>query len=314
MPLHLNNPDIAETRGGAARLPDAARLTRRSFLALCVAGCSQIVRTPPLPPRRDPARGQTWALVSDTHISAMRDELVRGSCMAENLSRVVAEVVAATPDHVLFNGDVARATGEPGDYAAFLDLISRLSARGTPLHLTLGNHDDRTHFTAALGIGVGSPVAEKAVSRLALGGVEWYFLDSLELVNGVPGRLGDAQRDWLAQQLDSSAAPAIVCVHHNPERLLVGLTDVEEFLAIVLPRRQVKAVLFGHTHEFRTWESEGLHFINLPATAYRFRADASLGWVLAHLRSGGIRLEFRAIDPRQAADGRIQDLCWRSDA
>ena len=146
------------------------------------------------------------------------------------------------------------------------------------------------------------------------GGVKWLFLDSLQEVNAVRGSLGMMQRMWLIKLLEADEAPAIVCVHHNPERSLVGLTDAEEFLDIVLPRRRVKLVLFGHTHEYRTWNRDGLHFVNLPATGYAFRPDARLGWLLARVRRDGMEYEFRGIGGGASAGGGKRELEWRGDA
>jgi Icc protein len=233
--------------------------------------------------------------------------------MAANLQRVVDDVVSGGPDHVLFNGDLAFAKGEHGDYAAFQDLIAPLRGRGMPLHLTLGNHDHRARLLESFGVAADAEVTEKAVSSLFISGVQWLFLDSLERVDAIRGSLGRQQRAWLTRQLDSNAGPAIVCVHHNPERSLVGLKDTEEFLGIVTPRRRVKLVLFGHTHRFRVWQTDGLHFVNLPAVGFWFNPEASLGWVWARIGQGGVRLELRGISSREQGHGATRDLAWRSD-
>src|SRR5262249_41559370 len=107
-------------------------------------------------------------------------------------------------------------------------------------------------------------------------------------------------------------APALVCVHHNPEESLVGLKDTAELLAILKPRRRVKLVLFGHTHEFRVWQSDGLHFVNLPATSYPFAPDASLGWLRAEITTTGMRIEFRGISGREPEHGSTRELEWRA--
>lgn len=233
--------------------------------------------------------------------------------MADNLKGVVDEVVSAAPDHVLFNGDLAFAKGRHEDYAAFQGLISSLRSRGTPLHLTLGNHDHRTRFVEALALAPDAALADKTVSSMSVGGIHWLFLDSLEKVNGLRGSLGPEQRAWLIRRLDADPAPAIVCLHHHPDNALVGLTDAGEFLEIVTRRRQVKLVLFGHTHQYRVWQTDGLHFVNLPATGFRFLPDAPLGWVLAHIGDSGARIEFRGVTPSEPDHGAVRDLPWRTD-
>lgn len=294
------------------------RLTRRSFLALCLAGCSQLARRP-VP---EASGLQTWALISDTHISSSRERSVRGSCMADNLERVVADLVSAGPDHVLVNGDLALATGEQADYAMFQELVSPLRSRGIPPHVTPGNHDHRDRLVESFAATTGAAlpadpaVPGKLVSGRVIGGVQWILLDSLEWINTIPGRLGPEQRQWLARKIDSNPAPAIVCLHHNPKRSPTGLEDADELLGILLPRRRVKLVLFGHTHEFRVWRTDGLHFVNLPACGYPLllKPNVSLGWVRTGIGQGGASLEFRGVTARERDHGTTLDLPWRGDA
>lgn len=291
----------------------AWRLTRRSFLALCLAGCSRLARRP-WPVGEEPS-GQTWALIADTHISRVRKRSVRGSCMADNLERVVADVLSAEPDHVLFGGDLAYSVGEQADYAAFRELITPLADRGMPLHFMPGNHDRRARLVEALPVATDVALPAKAVSVLSAGGAQWFFLDSVEDGSIIRGSLGPPQREWLARKLDGAAGPAIICLHHNPERTMVGLKDAQELLDIVLPRRRVKVVLFGHLHTFRVWQHEGLHFVNLPAAGFRsLEPGSSLGWVQATLTENGMRLHVRGITPHEPHDGEIHDLPWRNDA
>jgi 3',5'-cyclic-AMP phosphodiesterase len=73
----------------------------------------------------------------------------------------------------------------------------------------------------------------------------------------------------------------------------------------------VKAVLFGHTHVWKHYEHEGIHFVNLPTTAYVFKPDEPAGWVDAELSPKGIRLQLHAITPHHPKDKEVLDLTWR---
>ena len=182
------------------------------------------------------------------------------------------------------------------------------------MHLTLGNHDHRGRFLESFPMTADPGVPGKAVSIASVGGVDWFFLDSLEHVNTIRGSLGAEQRTWLVRELDANTAPAIICVHHNPEPSLVGLKDAEELLNIIRPRRRVKAIFFGHTHVYRVWQDDGLHFVNLPATGYRLlNSDVPLGWVRASLRNDGIRLEFRGVTSQESGHGTTRYLPWRTE-
>lgn len=316
MPVHLNNLDTQPPVPTLDRLDrpiNLAKLSRRSFIAACIAGCSQAV-LPSGPPVRPKRRAETWALLSDVHISAKPERRFGRACMTENLRRAVNEIVDLRPDQLLFNGDIGYMRGRAGDYAAFLKLIGPLRDRAMPAHLTLGNHDHRGRFMQALPVANDSAVAEKAVSARRINGRQWLFLDSLERTQAVRGSLGQTQLAWLQERLDADPqTPTIVCLHHNPDRSPVGLKDYDEFQKLVLPRRQIKLVLFGHTHLFRTWETDSLHFVNLPALGFRLQPGASLGWISANFEPDGARLTFRGIDRQQRDDRVVKELRWRSE-
>ncbi len=311
MPVHLNS---ASHSAGESPILDAglswqSRLSRRSFIAVAAAACACRKQTN----APTPSDEQTWALISDTHIGEDLKASDRGSNMADNLRQVVDQVVDARPDHVLFNGDVARRRGEIGDYDAFTRLIDPMHRAGLPMHLALGNHDHREHFCNALSVSGDASCPHKSVSSMVAGGIRWLVLDSLSTGNGIQGSLGVAQLEWLKGQLDARpAATTVVCVHHNPDLPLIGLIDAKEFVDIVRPCRQVKLVMFGHTHEYRLWQMDGLHFLNLPAVGYRFRPGIALGWVLARTSINGMKLTLWSIDERHRDHGAVRELAWRS--
>ncbi len=263
-----------------------------------------------------------WALFSDTHIAANRAEIHSGVNMSSHLDAAVGEVLGmqgARPSGLLINGDCAFQTGEEADYAAFIERIQPLREAAIPIHITLGNHDERGHFSAALGCNkeVGKFVPEHLVSRVKSARANWFLLDSLDKATSPPGKIGQSQLDWLAHSLDKvKGLPAIVVVHHNPvfaEGKNSGLLDTTELMKVIRPRRQVKALVFGHTHTWKTVVDEsGLHLINLPPVAYPFQPDQPSGWVRAMLRKDGVELELRSLNPAHPAHGQKIALEWRA--
>ncbi len=103
-------------------------------------------------------------------------------------------------------------------------------------------------------------------------------------------------------------------VHHQPDQRekATGLTDTAAFLEVVQPRKQVKAILFGHTHVWKHYETEGLHFVNLPTTAYLFNPKEPAGWVDATVSDGGMKLQLNEITKKHAKNGEVLDLKWRA--
>ena len=301
-------------------------LSRRRFL-----GGGTILALSPFLPQRGAraAQTETWALLSDTHIAA--DAALKspqGVNMADHLRRVVAEVVAEkeTLAGVIIDGDCAYNDGQPGDYTTFLSLLDPLREAGLPVHFTLGNHDDRTHFSTALGEATGeSPVEGKHCSILETPLANWILLDSLRYVNQVEGEFGASQLAWIEKLLAANPdKPAILVGHHYPqvfrediipgdEKIKIsGLVDSQPFLDLLGKHPAAKAYIYGHSH---TWlmkkEANGLHQINLPPTAYVFHSARPNGWVRATLSEGGLALELRALDPQHPQHGEKHQLAWR---
>jgi hypothetical protein len=294
-------------------------LSRRRFLASSVAvGLSVWTWHPALGEegRRDPDR---WVLIADTHVAADRDLVHREVKMAENLTRVVAAVAALEPRPagVLLNGDVAFHKGEPEDYRLVAELFKPLGEAGTPISFTLGNHDHRENMQAGLLRGAGrSPVDGWQVAVLETPQANWFLLDTLEKVNTTPGLLGGAQLDWLARALDErKGKPALVVAHHDPQWILpalrTGLRDTEKLFEVLVPRKQVKALFYGHTHQWQRKEHEGIHLVNLPPVSYLFNKEAPNGWVEMRLRQGGAVLVLQALDPKHRQHGEKVELTWR---
>jgi hypothetical protein len=157
-------------------------------------------------------------------------------------------------------------------------------------------------------------VEGKVVSLIEAPRANWFILDSLDKTNSTPGVVGEAQRRWLAQMLDARRErPALVMVHHNPqfEQPAKSLVDTQELFEVLAPRKQVKALIFGHTHHWELQQKDGLHLINLPAVGDAFRAGDPSGWVDMQLAEQGAALELRSLDPAHPAHGKRIELQWR---
>src|SRR5690349_1411277 len=109
--------------------------SRRTFLA---ASAGVLVVRPARAADVDPHR---VALLSDTHVGEMPEEIARECNMADRLKQVAAEVVKLDPKPAcaVIDGDLAYKTGTAAEYALFAKLIEPVRAAGIPLHLGLGN-------------------------------------------------------------------------------------------------------------------------------------------------------------------------------
>src|SRR4030042_2383515 len=59
------------------------------------------------------------ALLADTHIPEDVENNYRGFYPYRNLEKTIPDIISASPDGVIIAGDLARLTGQPGDYANF---------------------------------------------------------------------------------------------------------------------------------------------------------------------------------------------------
>jgi 3',5'-cyclic-AMP phosphodiesterase len=182
-------------------------------------------------------------LLSDLHIGAApfhgRDPLAL-------LRRAIAHIRAEHSDAeaVLLLGDLTE-TGAPRDYAVLRDALGNL---GLPVHITLGNHDDRGAFHAVFG-GAGF-----ASSTQVIAGQPCHLFDTLD-----PGRVGGSldggRMEWLEAALAAAVAPGFLFMHHPPIHTFVPAFDRDglagrDALAATLDRQagKLRALFFGHCH------------------------------------------------------------------
>jgi 3',5'-cyclic AMP phosphodiesterase CpdA len=267
-------------------------------------------------PAVDPNR---LAFLSDIHIAADPTAHDRGVVMHDHLRQVCGEVLQLDPKpaSVFINGDCAYHKGEIADYQTLLRLLQPMRDHGLPLHLGMGNHDYREHLWKTIPdveSHVG-PMTERQVVVVETPRANVFMLDSLDATDKTPGVLGKKQIHWLADELDArNQKPAIVMVHHQPDEGLIvrGLTDTRALLDVLIPRRHVKALFYGHTHAWENIERSGMHCVNLPAVAYVFTPGQPSAWVDVHLLENGISLELRCLDPKHPRHGQKLDLAWRA--
>ena len=237
------------------------------------------------------------ALLSDTHVPGDRINGHRGFNPWENLKRVVPEVIAAAPEAVILNGDAARLEGLIEDYTELKALLEPLAAKA-PIHIGLGNHDDRKNFRQVFPpAGPGrAPLANKHVLVLEHPVVRLVVLDSLFHVNDVAGLLGLEQRRWLSAFLASATdRPIALFVHHTFGEGDGDLLDGDRLFELLKPHPQVKAIFYGHSHYWVRSVRQGLHLVNLPAVGYNFRDEDPVGWVDASFDPRGVTLTLHAI-------------------
>jgi Icc protein len=318
MPVHLLPSSQPQRPIDLEPERSALPLTRRRFLvgmaAIGVAPFGVTIPGSEVPLKSSPPEGW-YALVSDIHIAADPARRVFDQNMADHLKSVVADILVEKelPRGVVIAGDLAVWDGQPGDYQTLLKLLDPLREASVPIHMALGNHDQRTRFREVLP--VGSLCEGRQVSAVDGAGIRFVLLDSLDQVAQAPGQLGAAQREWLAKDLDAHAkTPTVLVVHHHPNFVpwstVPGLRDSDGLMKIVLPRQQVKAVVFGHTHSFHIHNESGLYLINLPAVAYSLDHRSRLGYCRFRPEADRAECTLRGVQGKEWAHRKLS-LKWR---
>lgn len=254
-----------------------------------------------------------WALLSDTHIPADRTEQARGFSITQNLDTLLPKVAESKPDGIGITGDIVRLKGLPEDYVVAKDYVDQLT-KIAPVYMALGNHDNLKNFTEAFPTTPGEKAAVKGkhVTVINAAPVRLIFLDSLQITNNTPGLLGQAQRNWLEQYLKAADnTPTLLLLHHNFGESDGALLDDIRFFNIVATQRKVKAIIYGHTHNYNFTKQGDLDLINLPSTAYNFAESVPVGWVDATFTASGAKFKLNTVAGNQADDGKVTEVTWR---
>jgi Icc protein len=316
---------------GAARMSegmDHNSITRRRFLNVSLAAVGGVVALRPRwsaaqqdkkegaePEGSRPAGQRTrWAFLSDTHIAGDPENNYRGFYPYRNLQKAFTQIAADLPEGLVVTGDIARLTGQMEDYENFQKLLVPLVGR-RPIYLALGNHDNRVNFLDVFENPADRKQAVKGkhIVTVDAGPVRFILLDSLFSTNETMGLLGKTQRTWLQQYLHTSDdKPAILFFHHSLRDDDGDLQDLPRLFDIIQPVAKVKAIVYGHSHEYAFSDFEGIHLINLPAVAFSFGNDQPIGWVEARLGRAGGEFVLHAIGGNTDQDGRARQLRWRS--
>ncbi len=255
------------------------------------------------------------ALLSDTHIPEDKTEHYRGFYPYNNLKEIVSHIQKSDVQSAIITGDLARLEGKPGDYLNLKELIYPL-AQTIPLAMVMGNHDRRDHFLDAFTETPGErqDVNNKYILVMEHPEVRFILLDSLIYTNLSPalGLLGKAQRKWLKTYLNLNNDKAVVLiVHHTLNDGDGDLQDSDKLFNIISPHKQVKAIVYGHSHEYKYDVRDDIHLINLPATGYNFRPTDPIGWVEASFTATNGIFKLHATDGNRDTNGSITKLDWR---
>lgn len=198
--------------------------------------------------------------ITDLHLRG-RGGLICGLDPAANLEKAVADINRNHPD-----ADLAVVTGDlsdDGSPASYRLLATILEPLIPPARLLLGNHDERSAFSAVF---PDAPAEEGFVQSVQdIDGLRLVFLDTLD-EGAVGGKLCERRLAWLDRRLGETSAEAFIFMHHPPCDIgfppldAVKLADPQAFADAIRRHGNVRHIFAGHVHRLCSGIWNGMAF------------------------------------------------------
>lgn len=221
--------------------------------------------------------------LTDLHVTPEGAAPLYGLDPAERLAEAVADMAArhgpggaAPVAFAVVTGDLTH-HGEPGAYARLRALLEPLPF---PVHLMLGNHDDRAAFTEAF---PATPRDDHGFIQQALDTPAGLFvmLDTNEPGTHA-GRLCPARLEWLEARLEASEGDVLLFLHHPPFPVGIArmdripLLDADALWDVLEPHAdRVRHIFHGHLHRPLAGSWRGIPFSSLRGTSHQVALDLS---------------------------------------
>lgn len=210
--------------------------------------------------------------LSDLHIGCKRQDLdVRFESIVQSIifSKEPAENYV-----VVVTGDLVDTATDPLNHVLAKQQLEKLRAKGFVVLVVPGNHDygtgtrgNKKYLLRFKEMFYGDP--NFTFPKLDLiDNIAFIGLDSMEQeLNtfdklGANGELGPAQRERLDALLGEpavrEAAFRVIYLHHHPfdPWILHELKDSEQVGAILQKHGNIDAILYGHNHNFKSWNGK----------------------------------------------------------
>ncbi len=208
--------------------------------------------------------------ISDSHIDD--DKLVMGVDSQANLRAIVNVISDQNYDVLLISGDLAH----NGTLESYQKLQKILNPIETKIYVLPGNHDDFSNLSQIFD--------QSSLCNFIIGSWEVITIDSVQL-GKVSGRLSEEKLQDLSQQISSSSAKYIaLCLHHPPVSMLsdwddgMSLENPDDLFALIDQFDNIKAVMWGHSHQCSEFNRNGVKLFSCPSTALQFNGQSGIGY------------------------------------
>ena len=187
--------------------------------------------------------------ITDIHLTTP-GQTIGGKDPNANFDRALTHALShhADAEAVIITGDLS----DWGDSADYLRLRDRLSGLPVPVHLCIGNHDDRAAFLATFPAHRDSAGFVQSVVPLSVGHA--VLLDTWQEGTHA-GSYCPARCAWLDRTLQSLPGPVWIFLHHNP--VPMGIAPMDKIMLLdadalgeVLARHRARIghIFHGHCH------------------------------------------------------------------
>ena len=249
--------------------------------------------------------------ITDTHLFGDRQKDLLGIKTVQSFEAVVKH--ASKYKHcqaILSTGDLS----QDHSTLSYLEFSKHIKALNLPCYWLPGNHDMQPLMRQSL-LAQGHAQAQIVASE------HWLIVLLDSQIEGVPhGLLSDEQLQFLSETLSKNTHKHIlICVHHHI--LPVGsawldqhiLKNNQQFLDLILPYKNVAAVVSGHVHQAGDRLQDGVRFITTPSTCVQFKPNSD-DFALDSVAPGYRYLKLKASGEIETLVERIDEHAFSVDA
>ena len=222
---------------------------------------------------------RAFVQLSDCHIDDQ--PISMGVDTWHHLDQVLDKVKQQEFEQIFISGDLSH-QGSEKSYSVLREKLKVLEIEPVVI---VGNHDDKHNLSQAF---------QYTHTNTQLGPWEIIITDSAQM-GKTPGRLLAQALTQLQKDLQNSKAEYIIVMLHHPIVSMqsawddaLSLENPEDLFAILKQHDKVKAVLFGHAHEAKDFEVDGIKIISCPSTALAFNPEQGLGFNHYQLHDNGL--------------------------
>ncbi len=213
------------------------------------------------------------AVFTDIHFTTAQPE--NGIDPVERFVTGLRHAIRFVPDidHVVITGDLTNR----GDLPSYQLLRKTLEEHETPVHLMIGNHDNRENF---LEVFPETPIDDNQFVQRILDTPHGrlVFLDTLDAPpydypRSHRGFMCDKRLAWFDTRLEEAGKQGcIVFMHHHPHPVgframdTINLTNGDAFYAIAKKHGNVRHISCGHVHRTISGSHHGIPFSLFKST------------------------------------------------